>query len=344
MLEEIVKQYIHEKGSISQSQFMELALHHPELGYYRKQESISRDFTTAPEISQVFGELIGAWATDIFVKLGNPNEISLIELGPGKGTLMKDFLRVAHNLYPPLFQAIDLSLVEIHPELKALQTSIHHPNIHFAERMEDIPQTKAPLMIIANEFFDALPTDYFMRQENQLFERHLILEQDQLQFSMTPIEEDQGPDHSWEYSESTHKIINDICDRLLQQTGVFLCIDYGYESGQGETLQAINKGEYSNPLLHIGESDLTCHVDFSAIKNIALSKGLGVSGPISQGSFLTNLGIEARFNALKNQNPTQTAQLNAAHSRLTHPQQMGSLFKVLAVYSPSTLLPEGFQT
>ncbi len=344
MLEEILKQHIEVHGPITQSEFMEFALQHPKYGYYQKHESVSKDFTTAPEVSQVFGELIGAWAIDIYQKLGQPHQVSLVELGPGKGTLMKDFLRVAQIHSPPFYQAINLSLIEKHPELRKIQKSIGHSNMIFAENFEDIPANQSPFIILANEFFDAIPTNYYIRKDNKLYERRLACKQNQLHFNMEYVKEDQGEDLIWEHSPITMNIIHQICDRLLKQSGIFLCIDYGYDQGQGDSLQALYNGEPSDPLTHMGESDLTCHVNFKAIKEFALSRDLCVSGPLPQGLFLRNLGLDQRFDSLKMKNPDQAAQLDAARTRLTHPQQMGSLFKVIAIYSPATLLPEGFES
>lgn len=342
MLEDFLCQQIFENGPLSQSQFMEYALQHPEFGYYRTQEAISRDFTTAPEISQVFGELLGAWAIDYFNKLNKPKSLSLIELGPGRGSLLADFLRVAQQLSKPFFEALDLTLVEINPRLKTLQNKRLPHSVKWVEDFADIQPSENPLIIIANEFFDALPTTQYRRKDNRLYERCLITEKKSLSFSDVFIEENQGPDEVWEHSEKADSLIHQICDRLLKQTGVFLCIDYGYEKGTGESLQALFEGKPSDPLSHIGKSDLTCHVNFSHLKRIALSKGLGVKGPLPQGHFLNNIGLATRIKMLKEKRPEHSAALEAAAQRLTSPQQMGTVFKALAIFSPPTQIPAGF--
>ncbi len=339
MLETLLQQEIKDKGPLSQNRFMELALQHPLYGYYRSRQAIGQDFTTAPEISQVFGELIGAWAIDYYIKLGQPKSLSLVELGPGKGTLMADFLRIA-KLSFSFSEAINLYLVEINQSLKGNQQNILPSSAKWAERFEDIPSSSDPLLIIANEFFDAFPTHCYRRKENVLYERCV---DDKFAFSYVKRHESCGPDQIWEESPQMEAYMNEICSRLLKQTGVFLCIDYGYEKGKGDSLQALFKGKPSNPLFQIGKSDLTCHVNFGKLRDMALLRGLGVLGPLSQREFLKNIGFDKRIEMLKQANPNQKAIIETAATRLIHPQQMGLLFKVIAMFSPSTLIPAGFK-
>lgn len=334
MLEKLLHQEIQEKGPLSQSRFMELALQHPLYGYYRSQEAVSRDFTTSPEISQMFGELIGAWAIDCYTKLKEPQTLTLLELGPGKGTLMADFLRVAKGS-KLFFEALKLYLIEINPLLKqAQQKTIPFP-ASWIETVGELPLLDDPLIIIANEFFDALPTHCYMRKDNILFERCIEIQKDKVVFTFLPLRPDPGPDHTWEESLHTEAIIHDICLKLLKQRGFFICIDYGYEQGAADSLQALFQGEPSSPLAHIGKSDLTCHVNFGKIKEIAYSHGLDVYGPLPQGQFLKTMGLDTRLEKLKQSNPSQKASLNIGATRLTHPQQMGELFKVIIISSPT---------
>ncbi len=342
MLDSILHELIQKNGPITQSQFMEYALQHPEYGYYRTNLAVSKDFITAPEICQVFGELIGAWATDIYHQLNEPTKLSVIELGPGKGTLITDFLRVINSISKSFFKAIDLTLVEINPHLKDLQKSYIQHLVNWVDRIEDIPESQHPIIMIANEFFDALPTANYKRQDNKLYERHVSVANKKFHFIYRYLRNDQGPNTIWEESSATKKIMEQICHILLKQSGVFLCIDYGYESGSGDTLQAIYHGEPSDPLDHIGNSDLTCHVNFAHLKSIAQRKGLGVMGPISQRDFLKNMGLDMRVNVLKRTNPEHAASLEAAVTRLTNPLQMGTIFNVIAVFSPHTIKPAGF--
>lgn len=341
MLENLLHQEIQEKGPLSQSRFMELALYHPTHGYYRSQEAVGQDFTTSPEISQVFGELIGAWAIDYYEKLGLPKSLSLVELGPGKGNLMADLLRMA-KVSPPFSQALNIYMVEINPLLQSIQqNTIPHP-LSYVKKFNHIPETNGPLIIIANEFFDVLPTNCYVRKENVLYEKCVDLQNNQLCFTLLRRMESKGPDQTWEESPTAVGLMKEISTRLLKQNGVFLCIDYGYEQGAGESLQALFKREPSPILSHIGKSDLTCHVNFGRLKEVALLHGLGVQGPFPQGKFLENLGLNVRIGMLKRQNPSQAARLEIGGTRLTHPQQMGTLFKAMAVFSPSSHIPIGF--
>jgi NADH dehydrogenase [ubiquinone] 1 alpha subcomplex assembly factor 7 len=342
MLESLIKQEIHENGSLSQTRFMELALHHPLHGYYRSQEAVGHDFTTSPEISQVFGELIGAWAIDYYQRLKQPKTVSLIELGPGKGTLMADFLRTA-KISKSFTESINVTLVETNPLLKEIQFKTIQSSATWVDRLEEIPPSSSPLIIIANEFFDALPTDCYVRKDEVLYEKRVAVKDGKLVFTPIMLQESAGANQTWEESPTAAILTHEICTRLLKQTGVFLCIDYGYEKGGGDSFQALFKGERSDPLAQVGKSDLTCHVNFGQLKEIALSRELGVLGPLPQGQFLKTIGIEMRIEMLKRENPSQKASLEAAVTRLTHPQQMGDLFKVMAIFSPSTTVPSGFE-
>lgn len=342
MLEALIRQEIEEKGPLSQGRFMELALHHPTYGYYESQEAVGQDFTTAPEISQVFGELIGAWAIDYYEKLGQPKALSLVELGPGKGTLMADFLRTA-KVSSSFSQALNIYMVEINPLLKAMQQRTIPHALHHVEKFDQIPDAPHPLIIIANEFFDVLPTNCYVRKGNILYEKCIGIQDNALDFTLVKRAENKGPDQIWEESPMAVRLIKEISTRLLNRGGIFLCIDYGYEQGSGESLQALFKKEPSPPLSHIGESDLTCHVNFRRLKEIARFQGLGVLGPLPQGKFLENMGLDVRIGMLTHKNPSKKANLEIGATRLTHPQQMGTLFKVMAMFSPPSLIPIGFE-
>jgi len=343
MLEEFLRQEIQENSLISQKRFMELALQHPLYGYYRTHVGVGHDFTTAPETSQMFGELLGLWALDYYKKLGCPPAITLIELGPGRGTLMADFLRAA-KVSPSFLRVLRLQLVEINPVLKQKQQQlIKHEAIEWHEKLEDIPLLPGPFIVIANEFFDALPTQCYVRKDKILYERAIGIQEGAFAFTLNPLGQDEGPDQVWEESPAVEVVIREIAARLLAQGGIFLCLDYGYEKGEGESLQALFEGKSSSPLAHIGHSDLTCHVNFGRLKELALSKGLGVLGPFGQGKFLRNIGLDLRAQTLKHKNPAQRASIDAAVARLTHPHHMGDLFKVMAVFSPSSFEPIGFE-
>lgn len=336
-------QEIQKKGQLSQSDFMEIALSHPLYGYYRSEEAINRDFTTSPEISQVFGELIGLWSLDTYLKLNHPKKITLIEMGPGKGTLMADFLR-AIRVSKSFLEAIDLYLVEINPLLKTFQEKAISHSKTWTEDFKEIPISHNPLIIIANEFFDVLPTDLFVRKDNQVFKRYVVSQKEEFEFKFDFFHNNPGPDQFWEESLKTDLLMQEVCERLLKQSGIFLIFDYGYEKGQGDSFQALYRGQPSHPLSFIGKSDLSCHVNFGRLKEIAHSYNLGVLGPISQGKFLKNIGIDERIEILKQKNPAKKSNLEAGALRLTHPQQMGTIFKVMAVFSPLSLSPVGFES
>jgi len=343
MLESLIRKEIQEKGPLSQSRFMELALSHSTFGYYRSQEAIGGDFTTSPEVSQVFGELISAWSIDYYEKWDEPKNISLVELGPGKGTLMADFLRVAKKLSPRFCQALNIYMVEINPVLKAIQQKTISHTLNYVEKFSQIPNSAGPMIIIANEFFDVFPTHCYIRKDNILYERCIDQKEDKFVFTLVEKGDDEGPDQIWEKSSQAKGFMHEICARLVRQDGIFLCIDYGYEQGEGDSLQALFEKKPSDPLSHVGRSDLTCHVNFSCLKEIALSYGLGVSGPLPQGQFLKNIGLDVRIEMLKYKNPSKKQSLEVGAIRLTHPEQMGSLFKVMAVFSPSSLISIGFE-
>lgn len=329
---------IQDHGPLSQHRFMEAALQ----TYYRTHGGIGRDFTTAPEISQVFGELIGLWCLDAYEKLGRPETLTLVELGPGKGTLMEDILRVA-KMVPSFLQALDIYLVEISPHLKHTQKKALAPfSPTWVETFEEIPSSSSPLLILANEFFDSLPTSFYRRKENRIYERYVDLRDEKLSFTWKFLRKETGPEGTWEESLQSLTLFQAICARLLSQKGAFLCLDYGYETGQGDTLQALYQGLPTSPLTHIGQADLTCHVNFGSFKAIALAQGLNVSGPLPQGIFLKNLHIHERIYHLKQKNPSQKGTLEAVYARLTHPSQMGLLFKALAASWPTSFNPIGF--
>jgi SAM-dependent MidA family methyltransferase len=235
--------------------------------------------------------------------------------------------------------------VEINPLLKAIQFKRISSFATWFERLEDVPLSSSPLIIIANEFFDTLPTNCYIRKDNVLYERRVNIEDGKLVFTPVRLHESQGPDQIREESPPASSLTHEICTRLLKQTGIFLCIDYGYErgGGGGDSLQALFGGELSDPLTHVGRSDLTCHVNFCHLKEIALSRGLGVLGPLPQRQFLKTIGLDMRIEMLKHETPSQKANLEMAATRLTHPQQMGTLFKVMAVFSPPTVAPAGFE-
>jgi len=290
--------------------------------YYGAADPLGRDFTTAPEISQIFGELIGGWIADIWLRAGRP-PVRLVELGPGRGTLMADAQRVLVRL--PGWDA-PLHLVETSPTLRAVQARAL-PQAQWHDSLADVPDDR-PLLLVANEFFDAIP----IRQRQGGKERHVGV-------GFAPIWQDSpGPDGEW--SEAGTAIAGEIGARLARHGGAALIIDYGNAGPAMDTLQAIRGGAAADPFAAPGQSDLTAHVDFAALARAA---GVPAFGPVGQGPFLHALGIVARAEALKGGRDIATAAaISAAVLRLTAPGQMGALFKAMALIGRGWPAPAGF--
>jgi len=337
-LGEHVRKLIALEGPITVERYMSLCLRH----YYATRDPLGAggDFTTAPEISQMFGELIGLWMLEVWNAMGRPAPVHLVELGPGRGTLMADLLR-ATKLLPDFAAAVQVHLVETSPVLQQKQqaTLTSSPlSIQWHERLDDVPG--GPTLLIANEFFDALPIRQFLATERGWCERLVGINDGNLIFGLrAEAEQDLGAPlrlgDVLEWPALSIDIMQDLSGRLARDSGAALVIDYGYWGPAfGNTLQALWKHAYVDPLEQPGEADLTTHVDFHRFAQIASAKGLRVHGPATQGDFLAALGIEARASSLKKRaTPAQSAAIDAALARLTErgDKGMGELFKVLAV-------------
>ena len=348
-LEAELRRIIALDGPITVADYMRLCLGHPQHGYYVTRDPLGAqgDFTTAPEISQMFGELIGAWAVAVWRQMGSPARVNLVELGPGRGTLMADALRAA-KAAPDFLSAVAIHLVETSPALRATQESNLAPrngSITWHHRIEDVPE--GPLIGIANEFVDALPIDQFVRDRGWHF-RMVGLADDRLAFMVAP---DPLPGNE-SLEAPTGAILERRHDRpaallarrLAEYGGAALIIDYGHvASGFGDTLQAVADHKFADPLAAPGEADLTAQVDFAALARTAVREGARAQGPLTQGDFLRRLGIEQRAARLKAKaTPQQAADIDAALARLTAPDQMGRLFKVLAIADPKLGALPGF--
>jgi SAM-dependent MidA family methyltransferase len=304
--------------------------------YYGGDDPLGRDFTTAPEISQMFGELIGAWVADLWLRSGKP-AFDLVELGPGHGTLVADALRLLGRL-PGMADAVQLHLVETSLALRTVQRArLAGQAAHWHERVDQLPDDR-PLIIIANEFFDALP----IRQRRG--GRELFVDMADGQFF--PVWQD-SPGADAEWSEDALAITGHLAARIAGRGGALLVIDYGHGGGAAgmtpDTLQAVHRGERVSPFLHPGAHDLTAHVDFAALARQAQTRGLIVHGPVAQGTFLGTLGIAARAEALKaGKTPAEAGAVTAALLRLTAPQQMGAIFQAMAATAPGWPAPAGF--
>ena len=354
-LRTLIEEMIIENGPISIETFMNLALHHPSHGYYTGKQPLGRggDFTTAPEISQMFGELIGLWCVAVWQAMGAPSPCLLVELGPGRATLMADALR-ATRLVPAFLPSLDLHLVETNALLRAAQAARLAaaglaPGWH--SRVETLPD--GPAVIIANEFFDCLPVRQFVRGRDGWHERLVGLHaKGGLCFGLAPDCQaglaGSGEDGDVrEISLAAVGLMQRLAARLVAQGGVLLIIDYGYEGpGRGETLQAVRGHRYADPLAEPGEADLTAHVDFAALAAAARGAGAKVHGPVPQGIWLARLGIFERAAALRRgASAEQGAAIDAALKRLVdmgRAEGMGRLFKALAVAAPGLPIPPAF--
>lgn len=332
------------EGPISVERYMALCLGHPVHGYYRKQDPFGRagDFTTAPEISQMFGELLGLWAVETWALMGSPSPCLLVEIGPGRGTLMRDALRAAAIL-PAARAAFAVHLVETSPVLRDMQAAtlggIAGPVWH--EEIATLPD--GPAIILANELLDALPIRQFVATAEGWRERLVGTREDgKLVFGLAR-EARRGlappaPEGTvLEAPGAALSLVTSLARRHAEQGGAALFLDYGStRSGFGDTLQAVRRHAFADPLADPGEADLTVHVDFARMARAATEAGAATHGPATQGDFLRALGIEARAEALaRRATPEQAAGVAAALARLTQGGEgMGDLFHVLAVAHP----------
>ncbi len=345
-------------GPIPISRYMEICLSHPIHGYYMNRDPLGRagDFTTAPEISQIFGELIGLWAATVWQQMESPQPARLIELGPGRGTMMADVLRAAYAL-PPFRSALCVHLVETSPALERGQRErlgdINVP-ISWHRSLAEVPA--GPAIILANEFFDALPIHQAVKHADGWHERLIDMDPSgRLAFALAPqpslpiaarvpahLDEEAEPGAIFEWRSSA--LVKELATRVCDY-GAALVIDYGHaDSGLGDTLQAVSRHRFADPLAAPGEADLTAHVDFAALRTAAGRAGANVHGPIEQSVFLRRLGIEPRAARLKAVAPAQAAAIDTAIARLTGASAtgMGTLFKVLALGDPTLGPPPGF--
>ena len=346
-------------GPLSLDEFMGAALGDREFGYYMTRDPFGArgDFITAPEISQVFGELIGLWCAAFWLQIESPATVHLVELGPGRGTLMKDALRAIKSV-PEFAKSLEVHLVEMSPVLQKIQSETLEEcgyDIHWHTHIEDLPE--GVTITLANEFFDALPIRQFIRAQAGWCERLVALNsKDQFEFSTSP--EAMPPeqvginpelvnspiDSIVETCQPAQTIIKALSRRLQAYGGAALIIDYGYlKSEVGETLQAVSDHRFADILQNPGEQDLTAHVDFSALAQSAQGEGAKSYGPIQQGQFLQALGLDIRIAKLTNATtPAQTYDIKTAARRLTAEDQMGTLFKVMAITAQTSEAPLPF--
>jgi SAM-dependent MidA family methyltransferase len=293
--------------------------------YYSTRDPLGRDgdFTTAPEISQMFGELVGAALADSWARVGKPSHAAYVELGPGRGTLAADALRVLRSAG---FSG-KVHFVETSPTLRAKQAE-RVPEAIWHETIDDLPQS--PMLIVANEFFDALP----VRQFVGAMERKILIAAGGLAFDRDG--------EIIEKSPARDETAAAVARLVASNGGVALVIDYGHErTAPGDTLQAVRGHRYVPTLVDPGEQDLTSHVDFEALGRAAADAGAKVTGVVTQGDWLNRLGIGARAAALATANPDRVPELEDAVDRLCHEDRMGQLFKVMAMHSSDWPVPAG---
>jgi SAM-dependent MidA family methyltransferase len=349
-----IRSLIAAEGPLPLARYMALALGHPVHGYYVARDPIGRhgDFTTAPEVSQMFGEMLGAWAAHLWRAMGAPASVALVELGPGRGTLMADALR-ALRVVPELSAALTVHLVETSPVLRARQRdtlAAAGVPIVWHETVADVPQ--GPLIVLANEFLDALPLHQYEKRAGRWHERVVGLsEGGALTLGLAP---DAVPEtliaarfraaldgSIFERAPAREAVAAEVAQRLARAPGAALFVDYGHaRSGLGDTFQAVRGHAYADPFADPGEADLTSHVDFEAIASAARHGGAEVHGPIGQGAFLLRLGIAERARRLAAGKDAGTARdIAAALDRLTSAEGMGTLFQALALTAPGLTAP-----
>jgi len=343
-LADIFRRLIRTNGPISLSQFMGES----NARYYSGKDPLGADgdFVTAPEISQMFGELIGLWLADMWMNAGRPDPVYYVEMGPGRGTLAKDVLRSAkrYGLEPAVH------LVEGSPALRDIQRETLG-SVTFHDDLSSVP-TDAPMLLVANEFLDALPIRQLVRSADGWRERMISLEGDNFTFTVGNQPMDSAVPRDWrsatqgtliETSPGAAAVMQEVVTRLAEQGGAALLIDYGHsELRGGSTLQAVRSHQKVDPLAMPGEADLTAHVDFETLARIARLHDIRLLGTVPQGQWLTALGIDMRAEALAKMAPQYAVQLQQDKNRLVADDQMGLLFKVMGLASSNWPGGNGF--
>jgi SAM-dependent MidA family methyltransferase len=341
-LTEQLRTRIAAEGPIPVADYMGAANAH----YYATRDPLGAqgDFTTAPEISQMFGELAGLWLADLWARAGKPSGVRYVELGPGRGTLADDALRAmrAAGLAPPV------ELVETSPVLRAAQRGLL-PAARWHDAVETLPEG-APLLVVANEFFDALPVRQWVKAHDGW--RELVVAAQGEGFrrqagplaqppAFAPVEAQDGT--IVEARPAADTAVRALARRLRAGGGAALIFDYGHHRhGAADTLQAVSRHDRADPWREPGARDLTAHVDFQSLCEAARAEGVRLFGPVGQGAWLRAMGIDLRAASLAKAAPERTEEIVLARERLTAPEQMGTLFKVLALVAPSWPVPEGF--
>jgi NADH dehydrogenase [ubiquinone] 1 alpha subcomplex assembly factor 7 len=337
------------EGPIAVADYMRACLADPEHGYYRNRAAIGRDgdFITAPEISQVFGELIGLWCAVVWHGMGSPSRLRLVELGPGRGTLIRDALRAA-RADPQFRSALEVHLVETNAALEAAQRLSLARESGPIQWSADLAAGEAPTIVIANEFLDTLPVDQWVFHQGQWRERRIGLKEDGA-FCFTAGDADlsvTASGNEGEVLESRRSVLAEWAEKLAACGAPLaaLFIDYGHpQSAPGDTLQAVAAHCYDDPLRAPGEADLSAQVDFAGVAQAMRGEGLICDGPVSQGRFLASLGIVERTSRLMAVNPPNASAIEAGVARLLAPSGMGTRFCALGVRSKNLAPLPGFE-
>ncbi len=334
----VIAAEIAQRGPMRLDRFMALA----NAAYYATRDPFGRagDFITAPETTQAYGELIGAWMVEVWRAQGAPRPCVLAEAGPGRGTLIADALRLIDRLAPDFSASSSVHLIETSPTLRALQAARLSGRVAaWHESLASLPG--GALFLVASEFLDSLPVRQFCRRGEAWMERAVAMEGDRLVWTEIPAEA--PPGRAGEVNEAAEAWIAEAAGRIAHTTGALLVLDYGHGGGAEDTLQAVQGHRPVDPLAAPGEADLSAQVDFAALADAARAAGAAVFGPIPQGTFLRALGLPERTAILCRHAPPATArQLQAAARRLIDPDAMGLLFKALAVLPPWASTPPGF--
>jgi NADH dehydrogenase [ubiquinone] 1 alpha subcomplex assembly factor 7 len=353
-----LKERIAREGPLSVADYMQTCLADPSAGYYISRQPIGKegDFVTSPEVSQIFGELLGLWSVAVWQSMGEPPSVIVAELGPGRGTWTADALRAWRSV-PKFLKSVTFALVETSPVLRDAQQAMLRGApvpLQWCDRIEDAPS--GPLILIANEFIDALPVRQLVRRNGVWRERRVTIGRNGA-FAFTEaeaIQDDElasaalgidAPDGAiLETRPAVKALLSALATRAGETPLAALIVDYGHdETSVGDTLQAVHRHRFADPLATPGEVDLTAHVDFAALKETAQALGLTTHGPMAQGAFLLKLGLEARRDRLLAQaRPDQKEAILSGAARLADPRAMGLLFKVLALTSNGLAPPPPF--
>jgi len=357
-LEDKIKNILKEKGHMTTDEYMSVCLYDDEFGYYRVHDPIGRDgdFITSPEISQTFGEMIGAWLAATWSSVDSPKEKILVELGPGRGTLMKDILRATKNV-DGFHDGLEVHLVEVNEKLRDRQRNVlehEKVEIFWHDSVDDLPAK--PIFLVANEFFDALPIVQFTKMKKGWRENIIRLDEEgNLEFGilekktkpckLVPEEfDDAKVGDFYEMSPYSIEVIEKISEHIKKHDGAALIIDYGYFKNElADTFQSVKAHKYHNPLKTPGEADLTAHVNFPNLQKVAIKKGVNAYANVTQGELLVSLGIGIRAKAIMEKlNGRDKDVFGDAIKKLISVDEMGSLFKCMAIMRQDRDVPYGF--